>query len=51
MLAVSSIGVINKPEDHASDLIAGGFFFAMRSCKYSKSKRNEKNEANPAGGS
>ena len=39
MLGMSSSRVINDPDDHAADLIGGGFFFAMRSCKFSKPKQ------------
>jgi hypothetical protein len=36
MLIQPSTEVRNDPDDHAADLIGGGFFFAMRSCEYSK---------------
>ena len=36
LLSRSASGINNDPEEHAADLIAGGFFFAMRSCEYSK---------------
>jgi hypothetical protein len=36
LLSRSASEIKNNPEDHAADLIAGGFFFAMRSCEYSK---------------
>ena len=32
----TSSEVVNDPEDHAADLIIGGYFFAMRSCEFVK---------------
>ena len=33
LLQFSSTEIRNNKEDHAADLVGGGFFFAMRSCE------------------
>ena len=46
----SSGRVANNPEDHATDLIIGGYFFAMRSCEFSKATKGGKTKMIRLGG-
>ena len=39
MVHSSSEEVINDPQDHATDLVVGGYFFAMRSCEFAKAAK------------
>ena len=39
LLHFSSPEIRNIKEDHAADLLGGGFFFAMRSCEFTKPSR------------
>ena len=34
MAGLASRAILNDPEDHATDILIGAFFFAMRSCEY-----------------
>ena len=38
----ASVDVVNNPVDHATDLIIGVFFFAMRAYEYAWSSREGK---------
>ena len=34
MACLASLAILNDPEDHATDIIIGAYFFAMRSCEF-----------------
>lgn len=46
----SSRKVTNNPEDHATNLMIGGYFFAMRSCEFSKATKGGKTKMICLGG-
>ena len=50
MAFATSVDVINDPVDHATDLIVGAFFFAMRSCEYAWSSRKGRTKKITLGG-
>ena len=50
MVHSSSEDVINDPEDHATDLIVGGYFFAMRSCEFAKAAKEGRTKMIRLGG-
>ena len=50
MAMASSAGIVNEPVDHATDLIIGAFFFAMRACEYTWSSRKGKTKMVTMGG-
>ena len=50
MVFATLADIINDPVDHATDLIVGAFFFAMRSCEYSWSNRKGRTKMITLGG-
>ena len=50
LLQFSSPEIRNNKEDHAADLVGGGFFFAMRSCEFAKPAKAGKTKPIRLGG-
>jgi hypothetical protein len=50
MVHMTATVVVNDPVDHATDLIVGAFFFAMRSCEYVWSSRKGRTKMITLGG-
>ena len=50
MAAEASLTILNHPTDHATDLIIGAYFFAMRACEFTWSSRKGKTKIIRLGG-